>query len=91
MPSFFSQAEIKLRDLETKETFDLFAIGYVIPQIALSENIYHDQVAADNTKMYSPFEVLQQEVEKAITVDNLSEEDQHLVRELLDTLNQSTR
>ncbi|NVJ50184.1 MAG: hypothetical protein HWE13_15535 [Gammaproteobacteria bacterium] len=78
MNEFWHDLEIKLRAMEAEEEYDLFAIGYVIPQVALAEKEAAENLSAEQAK-----EVLLRYIQRSIDQDNISDADRHLIEEVL--------
>ena len=75
MNSFWQKIEQKLREMEAEETFDLFALGYIIPQIALAQNEADDNDSAEH--------ILASYIESSMQMDRLDDSDIKLVRQAL--------
>ncbi|MEE4245497.1 MAG: hypothetical protein V2I33_08805 [Kangiellaceae bacterium] len=82
MSDKWQKVERLLRELEADEEFDLFAIGYVIPQVALA----HEDASSDDN-VYNNIEDL---VESSMIEDNLDDNDKLLVRQILAVIKQQS-
>ena len=78
MSNFWLAAEKMLREMEADEEYDLFAIGYVIPQVALAEGSYDESS--------SPFEHVTAYIQESMVKDQVSDADQLLIKEVMDTI-----
>ncbi|PWK50102.1 hypothetical protein [Pleionea mediterranea] len=76
MTDFWTKTETLLREMEADEEYDLFAIGYVIPQVALAHQQFDD--VAD------PAQTVRDYVAHCMTQDNIEQADQRLIQQVLD-------
>lgn len=76
MSDFWIKTENLLREMEADEEYDLFAIGYVIPQVALAHQQFDD--ASD------PAQVVRDYVALCMAQDNIAKDDQKLIHQVLD-------
>ncbi len=74
--NFWQATEYRLRQMEADEEYDLFAIGYVIPQVVLAES----KVGEDQ----SPKQCLIEYIESSMKSDAILEEDRKLIYSVLD-------
>ncbi|WP_144393469.1 hypothetical protein [Pleionea sediminis] len=75
MTDFWAKTEAVLREMEADEEYDLFAIGYVIPQVPLAEAVWEE--ASD------PATTLIDYVSGSMDEDEISEDDRKLIQNVL--------
>jgi hypothetical protein len=76
MTDFWTKTETILREMEADEEYDLFAIGYVIPQVPLA----HDQW----DESQDPKQALLSYIEQSMSDDQISEVDMKLIHQVLE-------
>ncbi|WMS87405.1 hypothetical protein [Pleionea litopenaei] len=76
MNDFWSQLETRLRAMEAEEEYDLFAIGYVIPQVALAEKEGGSNPAEAQ-------DILIRYIQRSIDQDNINDRDRELIEQVL--------
>ncbi len=76
MTDFWTKTEAILREMEADEEYDLFAIGYVIPQVPLAHEQWDEKE--------DPKQTLLNYIEYSINEDNISTEDCELIQQVLD-------
>lgn len=76
MTEFWSKTESILREMEAGEEFDLFAIGYVIPQVALAEEGWDGEM--------EPKAALLHYIAHSMDEDQINSDDRALIEQVLD-------
>ncbi|NVJ61020.1 MAG: hypothetical protein HWE27_11555 [Gammaproteobacteria bacterium] len=80
MSEFWTELESKLRTMEAEEEFDLFAIGYVIPQVALA----HAEAEQLQDEDGSQQKILINYIQRSVDQDNINDQDRLLIEQVLD-------
>ncbi len=75
MSDFWEKTEKVLREMEADEEYDLFAIGYVIPQVPLAHETWQENE--------NPEDTLRRYIENSIKEDNIEEGDVRLIEQVL--------